>query len=160
MEKLKIDRVIPKDNNGIYNIDDVKKAYEENQRRIHCYKLLKKTINAYRNGTLNDYISECNYDELCEILDIMIFMKYDYYEIIGKITAKIHEYECDIFIDMIKNIDERNFEPWFEKLTISEIRMLKKALFTFNFGNDNKNDKYVLMEDKINKYYKKIKNNR
>ena len=87
-------------------------------------------------------------------------MKYDYYEIIGKITAKIHEYECDIFIDMIKNIDEKNFEPWFEKLTISEIKMLKKALFTFNFGNDNKNDKYVLMEDKINKYYKKIKNNR
>ena len=43
MEKLKIDRVIPKDNNGIYNIDDVKKAYEENQRRMHCYKLLKKT---------------------------------------------------------------------------------------------------------------------
>ncbi len=160
MEKLKIDRVISKDDNGIYSFDEVKKAYEENQSRIHYYKLLKKIINAYRNDTLNDYISQCNYDELCEILDIMIFMNYDYYEIIGKISAKIHEYECDIFMDMIKNIYEKNFDPWLEKLTISEIRMLKKALFTFNFGNDNKNDKYVLMEDKIDKYYKKIKNNK
>ena len=156
----KIDMVTLEDHDGIYYIDDVKKAYRENKKRAHYYKILKDLIKAYNDGMVDDYISKCSYDELCEVWDIMAFMKYDYYEVIGKVVSKIHEYEGDIFIDMIKNIDENNFMNWLESLSMQELRMLKKALFTFNFGNDNKNDKYVLMEKKINIYYEKLKGGR
>lgn len=160
MENFKINMVGVKDDNGIYYIDDVKKAYHENKKRVHCYKILKDLIKAYNENAIDSYISKCSYDELCEVWDIMAFMKYDYYEVIGKVVSKIHEYEGDIFIDMIKNIDENNFMNWLESLSMQELRMLKKALFTFNFGNDNKDDKYILMEEKINIYYEKLKGGR
>lgn len=156
MEEINYKKVVPLEHDGVYYIDEVKGAYEENKKRAYVYNAIKKIILAYKGGYVDDYISSCSYDDLCEILDFMTFMNYDYYELIGKIVSKIHMYECDIFIDMIKSIDERYFDKWIDERSLSDIKMLKKALFTFNFGSDDNDDKYVLMEKAIDKYYKKL----